>query len=167
MFARDYSRRCCHFYDPSLPRTLIERYVRCFRYHYAEKSSNDPWPSWVGVRHGDEIEFSFGHPLTDPKAYDVEEVSLAFDIITYWANFIRNGTPNPSRYFKTWPKYESPEWKYINFTAAETRVYEQTLADKCEFWNEVIPEILEGDDDEDDDDEDSDEDDDVDYNVCK
>ena len=63
-----------------------------FRYFYGEQSSQDEWPKWSGVKHGDELEFSFGIPLANPKQYDVDEIGLARDILTYWINFVKNGS---------------------------------------------------------------------------
>ena len=62
-----------------------------FRYFYNHKSSNDPWPSWSGSKHGDEVEMVFGSPLQNPKKYKSEEVKFSKDIIKYWTNFVRTG----------------------------------------------------------------------------
>ena len=61
------------------------------RYNYGHRSSLDPWPRWSGVKHGDELEFTFGHPLARPGLYTAPEVSLAHDILTYWINFVKTG----------------------------------------------------------------------------
>jgi hypothetical protein len=39
------------------------------RFSYGHQSSVDPWPSWTGSKHGDEIEFIFGRPLKRPEIY--------------------------------------------------------------------------------------------------
>ena len=51
----------------------------------------DPWPTWSGSKHFDEIEFTFGHPLKNPRNYSANEIKMARDIITYWTNFVKNG----------------------------------------------------------------------------
>ena len=62
-----------------------------FRYHYSHRSSRDLWPEWSGVKHGDELEFTFGQALSEPKMYSAAEVSLANDVVTYWLNFVNTG----------------------------------------------------------------------------
>ena len=51
----------------------------------------DPWPTWSGSKHGDELEFTFGLPLKKPKEYSAQEIKFTRDIITYWTNFVKNG----------------------------------------------------------------------------
>lgn len=117
-----------------------------YRYHYSHRSSTDPWPEYSGVKHGDEIEFTFGHPLTMPKKYSIAEVSFAHDVVTYWTNFVKGGSPNPAYFLNSWPKYEAPDWKYLNLTAAApagSALGMNTMADACEFWSDVVP-LFEG-----------------------
>lgn len=102
----------------------------------------DAWPSWSGVKHGDELEFTFGHPLIDSKKYNGKEIGLAREILTYWTNFVKNGSPNPSSILTSWPKYSGPKWRYLNLTTDETTVEESGMADRCSFWNEVVPALI-------------------------
>jgi hypothetical protein len=44
-------------------------------YYFSERASTNPWPTWSGVLHGDEIAFIFGEPLNRSKNYD--QVSIA------------------------------------------------------------------------------------------
>ena len=62
-----------------------------FRYHYSHMSSQNPWPAYSGVKHGDELEFTFGSPLRMPGMYYSKEVSFAFDLNIYWTNFVKTG----------------------------------------------------------------------------
>ncbi len=61
------------------------------RYYFNHMSSRNEWPDWAGVKHGDEIEFTFGLPLANPKDYEAKEVALATDVVTYWTNFVKTG----------------------------------------------------------------------------
>jgi acetylcholinesterase len=64
---------------------------KVYRYFYNHRSSVDPWPKWSGVKHGDELEFTFGTPLRNPHLYNANEIKLARDIIIYWTNFAKTG----------------------------------------------------------------------------
>ena len=60
-------------------------------------------------------------PLQNPKQYSAAEIKFSRDIVTYWTNFAKNGSPNPSNAWVTWPQYQGPEWKYnLNLTVGMT-----------------------------------------------
>ena len=71
------------------------RYAETFNdvylYLFEHRASNNPWPSWTGVLHGDEIAFVFGEPLNPALGYTQLERQLAKDMMTYWANFAKTG----------------------------------------------------------------------------
>ena len=65
------------------------------------------------------------------------------DIITYWTNFAKNGSPNPSNSWATWPEYKEPEWKYLNLTVGMPGLTGMNkMSDQCRFFNQVVPEFL-------------------------
>ena len=74
-------------------------------------------------------------------------------------------SPNPTYFLNSWPKYESPSWKYMNLSSGPDGSVSgmSRLADRCELWNDVVP-MLSGEgsmmDDE------SDEEDDMDVETC-
>ncbi|KAI4896971.1 hypothetical protein NFI96_024762 [Prochilodus magdalenae] len=61
-------------------------------YLFNHRSSSNVWPKWMGVMHGDEIEFVFGIPLNSSRGYTEEEVSLSRRMMRHWANFAKSGT---------------------------------------------------------------------------
>jgi acetylcholinesterase len=61
-------------------------------YYFIHRSSYNPWPKWMGVVHGDEINFVFGEPLNDTLGYTRDEVELSRRMMRYWANFARTGS---------------------------------------------------------------------------
>ena len=73
--------------------------VPVYMYFFTEAYSSNPWPSWMGVMHGDEIIFMFGHVLRDssvrtgrwPIAYTPGEKELSRRMMTYWTNFAKSG----------------------------------------------------------------------------
>ena len=116
---------------------------RVYRYYYNHQSSLDAWPTWSGSKHGDEIEFTFGLPLQEPKQYSAAEIKFSRDILTYWTNFVKNGSPNPSNAWATWPEYKAPEWKYLNLTVGLTGLTGmKNLDTQCRFFNKVVPEFV-------------------------
>ena len=64
---------------------------KVYMYYFTHRSAGNPWPSWTGVMHGDEINYIFGEPLNPLKNYQVEEQELSRRIMRYWANFAKTG----------------------------------------------------------------------------
>eukprot|EP00095_Tigriopus_kingsejongensis_P008411 maker-scaffold9_size846264-snap-gene-7.26 protein:Tk08411 transcript:maker-scaffold9_size846264-snap-gene-7.26-mRNA-1 annotation:"PREDICTED: acetylcholinesterase-like" len=123
---------------------LSENGNQVYRYHFDHRSSQDPWPEYTGSKHGDEIEFMFGVPLETPELYMAKEVGLAEDMVTYWLNFVKAGNPNPSVFLESWPRYQEPDWSYLNLTTAYNggRAEKGTLSQRCKFWNELLNSLM-------------------------
>ncbi len=62
-----------------------------YYYYFTYRYSSNPWPTWMGVLHGDEIVFTFGDPLKPGLNYSREEVDLSREMMTYWTNFAKTG----------------------------------------------------------------------------
>ena len=62
-----------------------------YMYYFTERASTNPWPTWSGVLHGDEIAFIFGEPLNRSKNYDQSEIALSKRMMAAWANFAKTG----------------------------------------------------------------------------
>ena len=79
---------------PNRPRS-VSRYSehggKAFFYLFDHHSTANPWPAWMGVMHGYEIEFVFGMPLNPSLKYTEREVNMSRSIMKQWANFARTG----------------------------------------------------------------------------
>jgi len=68
-------------------------------YFFTEPYAANSWPGWMGVMHGDEILFMFGHVLRDssvrtgrwPITYTPAEKELSRRMMSYWTNFAKTG----------------------------------------------------------------------------
>lgn len=59
-----------------------------FIYHFEQRSTNNPWPEWMGVMHGYEIEYVFGLPITFSQNYTEQfESNFSREIIQFWKTF--------------------------------------------------------------------------------
>ena len=64
-----------------------------YLYQFLHLGSQNPWPDWLGVMHGYEIDFVFGVPLIegDQFNYTEEEVVFSKRMMSYWAAFAKTG----------------------------------------------------------------------------
>lgn len=62
-----------------------------YMYYFKHRSLNNPWPSWTGVMHADEINYVFGEALNPALKYHPLEVELSKRMMRYWANFAKTG----------------------------------------------------------------------------
>lgn len=60
-------------------------------YSFEQRLLNNPWPKWMGVMHGDEIELVFGIPFRDSRNYTEAERTLSEKMMTFWTNFAKTG----------------------------------------------------------------------------
>jgi len=62
-----------------------------YSYYFTERYASNPWPSWMGVMHGDEVLFTFGHVLKAEGNFTEDERRLSRAIMKYWTNFAKTG----------------------------------------------------------------------------
>ncbi|RCN28889.1 hypothetical protein ANCCAN_25363 [Ancylostoma caninum] len=103
-------------------------YGPVYMYYFTMRSTANPWPKWMGVMHGYEIEYAFGQPLTRPSLYDKSylETEQRFSeyILQLWADFSDTGVPAPY-----WPKYNRIERKALVLGEESTRGEHRVVVD--------------------------------------
>ena len=62
-----------------------------YYYWFSHRSTVSPWAKWMGVMHGDEINFIFGEPLNSSLEYTHEEKELSKKMMRFWTNFAKTG----------------------------------------------------------------------------
>ncbi|XP_022095277.1 cholinesterase 2-like [Acanthaster planci] len=118
-------------------------------YRFTDRASNNPWPEWMGVLHGDEIMYIFGIPLHPEFGYNSAEAELSRKMMTYWANFARTGNPNKANEDDPegdWPLYtlETQEFFTLNKSIINGDVFigRGPRAKQCAFWREYLPTLV-------------------------
>ncbi|WKX89169.1 hypothetical protein Q1695_008655 [Nippostrongylus brasiliensis] len=76
-----------------------------YMYYFTVRSSANPWPKWMGVMHGYEIEYEFGYPFINESAYkELEKDKKASNhFIELIGEFVNKGSFDETK----WPKYNA------------------------------------------------------------
>ncbi|VDM62164.1 unnamed protein product [Angiostrongylus costaricensis] len=92
------------------------------------RSTANPWPKWMGVMHGYEIEYAFGQPLSRPSLYEKNylrtEQRFSEFIMKLWIDFANTGTP--ATY---WPKYNRIDRQALELGEESTRGDHRIMVD--------------------------------------
>ena len=93
--ASDYSTTCPTLswlhYAAQASRNMGQQ---TFAYHFTQRRARHPWPTWMGVMHGDDIPYIFGQPLLAGSAsfgYSFDDRLLSRVMMAQWSNFIKYG----------------------------------------------------------------------------
>ncbi|XP_046425473.1 acetylcholinesterase-like [Neodiprion virginianus] len=117
-----------------------------YMYYYTHRSANNPWPSWTGVMHADEISYIFGEPLDSSRGYTREEVYLSKRMMRYWANFAKTGNPNMgddgSWAETTWPEHTFAKREYLTLATNSTEIGYGPRSKQCAFWKKYLPQLI-------------------------
>ncbi|XP_067014479.2 acetylcholinesterase [Anabrus simplex] len=117
-----------------------------YMYYFKHRSLSNPWPSWTGVMHGDEINYIFGEPLDPSKSYHPHEVELSRKIMRYWANFAKTGNPSLSEdgtWTATyWPVHTAYGREYLTLDVNSSETGRGPRLKQCAFWKKYLPQLL-------------------------
>ncbi|KAG8148009.1 hypothetical protein E2320_023018 [Naja naja] len=120
-----------------------KRNNKVYAYLFDHRASNLPWPPWMGVPHGYEIEFVFGLPLNDSLNYTPQEKELSRRMMRYWVNFARTGNPtDPADKNGAWPTYTASRPQYVQLNTQPLATHHSLRAQICAFWNHFLPKLL-------------------------
>ncbi|GAB6020561.1 Acetylcholinesterase [Chamberlinius hualienensis] len=116
-----------------------------YMYYFTHRSTRNPWPKWMGVMHGDEVNFVFGEPLNMSKQYQMAEVEFSRTMMRYWANFAKTGNPSLSpdgQWTETyWPVHTSYGREYLTLNPNSTATGKGPRLKNCAFWKKYIPQL--------------------------
>ncbi|XP_052784797.1 acetylcholinesterase-like isoform X2 [Mya arenaria] len=143
-----------HFICPTVDFALLATNAgnNVFYYVYEHRSSVHPWPEWMGVLHGDEINFVFGEPENRTKGYTHEEIQFSKKMMRYWTNFAKTGDPNrrPGHVFlDEWPLFTNETREHlilqpdlINRVDKTVSIGRGARAKECSFWRDYLPNLV-------------------------
>nr|ADA60184.1 acetylcholinesterase 1 [Liposcelis paeta] len=117
-----------------------------YMYYFKHRSAANPWPSWTGVMHGDEINYVFGEPLNPKKNYQPQEKILSKRLMRYWANFAKTGNPSMSEDGTWtdvyWPVHTPFGREYLTLAVNNTSTGRGPRLKQCAFWKKYLPQLV-------------------------
>ncbi|KAJ9601116.1 hypothetical protein L9F63_000695, partial [Diploptera punctata] len=93
----------------------------------------------MGVMHGDEIEYVFGHPLNMSIDYNENERDLSLRMMEIYARFALTGRPMADE--GDWPPYTKEHPKYYILNADTFGTGRGPRTKYCTFWNDFLPQL--------------------------
>nr|BAF46104.1 acetylcholinesterase [Pediculus humanus corporis] len=121
---------------------MAERGTKVYYYFFSQRTSTNVWGEWMGVMHGDEIEYVFGNPLNMSIQFNNKERNLSKRMMEAFARFALTGKPMPDEV--EWPLYTKEQPQYYIFNAEKTGIGRGPRSTACQFWNGFLPKIKSG-----------------------
>ncbi|XP_051161023.1 acetylcholinesterase-like [Leptopilina boulardi] len=118
---------------------FADRGMKVYYYFFTQTSSTNLWGDWMGVMHGDEIEYVFGLPLNTSLKYTDKERELAQKFLSIYSNFATHGKPVESEV--EWPPYTRNDPRYFILDAEKSDMGKGPRMTACAFWNEFLPRL--------------------------
>lgn len=124
---------------------LTEQGASVYYYYFTHRTSTSLWGEWMGVLHGDEVEYIFGQPLNVSLQYRQRERDLSRRMVLSVSEFARSG--NPALEGEHWPVYtkENPIYFIFNAEGEDDLRGEKygrgPMATACAFWNDFLPRL--------------------------
>ncbi|XP_046683758.1 acetylcholinesterase-like [Homalodisca vitripennis] len=113
--------------------------LKVYYYFFTQRTSTSLWGEWMGVMHGDEIEYVFGHPLNMSLQYNARERDLSLRIMQAYSKFALTGKPVSDDI--NWPIYSREQPQYYIFNAEKSGIGKGPRATACAFWNDFLPRL--------------------------
>ncbi|XP_066248312.1 acetylcholinesterase-like [Euwallacea similis] len=118
-----------------------ERGMKVYYYYFTHRTSTSLWGEWMGVMHGDEIEYVFGHPMNMSLQFNSRERDLSLKIMQAFSRFAATGKPVTDDV--NWPLYTKEQPQYFIFNAEKNGIGRGPRAQACAFWNHFLPKLRE------------------------
>lgn len=112
---------------------------KIYYYYFTQRTSNSVWGEWMGVMHGDEISYVFGHPVNESHQYNARERDLSHRIMQAFSKFALTGKPVSDD--EDWPTYTEEHPLYYIFNAETSYTGLGPRSPHCAFWNEFMPKL--------------------------
>uniref|UniRef100_A0A0N4Z824 Acetylcholinesterase n=1 Tax=Parastrongyloides trichosuri TaxID=131310 RepID=A0A0N4Z824_PARTI len=105
--------------------------INCTRssyyYEFRKRSTINPWPQWMGVMHGYELEYIFGMPFRMPGNYSTSvdyEQKYSSKIMMYFANFVKAGIMNTN-----WTPFKTCSQDKCTFNNEKCLIFSEGITD--------------------------------------
>ncbi|XP_018327669.1 acetylcholinesterase [Agrilus planipennis] len=121
--------------------SMAARGMKVYYYFFTHRTSTSLWGEWMGVMHGDEIEYVFGHPLNMSLQFNSRERELSLKMMQAFSRFAALGKPVTDDV--NWPLYTKEQPQYFIFNADKNGIGKGPRATACAFWNNFLPKLRE------------------------
>lgn len=110
-----------------------ERGNRVFTYVFDHKSTKAPLPSWMGVPHAADLDYTFGHPYNASAESPDDDGKMSEAFVRMMTSFAENGVPELP-YGKKWPEFTKRSPAFIVMDHGRFNETKDFRARECERW---------------------------------
>ena len=121
---------------------IHSKFAPVYMYEFAHRAKVSFGAEWMGVAHGDNVDYDFGVPFLPIRPYNATDRNVSLFIMTAYANFAKTGDPTPQQISGvTWERFNSSHRAYLRVDAnpkMATSFYPHRMA----FWNDYYPKLM-------------------------
>ncbi|XP_064596432.1 acetylcholinesterase-like [Liolophura sinensis] len=123
-----------------LARAYAAEDLGVFLYRFHHTSSTSPWPEWMGVMHGYDVEFVFGMPYNSSGGFSAEDKRVSNMLLSYWVTFASTGNPNMEKSgVRMWRKFTESDQEYTVIKSGQMETKQYPRFTQCSFWTDFVP----------------------------
>nr|XP_037278504.1 acetylcholinesterase-1-like [Rhipicephalus microplus] len=136
---------------------VTQRGVKAYRYVFAHRASDNYWPEWIGVTHGDDLPYTMGSLLlpkdenlfTPPVGQDLRDLVLkkthtqdeeefVKQIVASWTAFAKHGTPAMVTPGDKWPAHMTSNTLLVSLKPNSFNVTAEQRRSRCNLWKPLL-----------------------------
>lgn len=110
-----------------------ERGNRVFTYVFNHKSNKAPFPSWMGVPHAADLDYTFGHPYNASAESPDDDGKMSEAFVRMMASFAEHGVPELPDGQK-WPQFTKRSPTFIVMDHGHFNKTKGFRTSECERW---------------------------------
>ena len=116
-----------------------------YMFEFSHRSEFTDAPEWVGVKHGDNLAYTFGAPLLGliaPHNFSQTDRLVSDMVVTLYTNFIKHGEPTPQPVRGVvWRPFNATHRAYLQIREKPDMAVDFHPA-RVAFWNEYLPKLM-------------------------
>ena len=117
---------------------IHSRVAPVYMYEFVHRSTLSFGTGWMGVAHGDNVDYVFGVSFLPIRPYNATERNVSLPIMSMYANFFSSGDPSVSGI--TWERFNSSHGTYLQVNT-NPKMVGSFRSCRMSLWNDYYPKL--------------------------